>query len=352
MSGADTDGRSPPSWLPKALAVAAVIALVAYLGLFWTPPELSETGDGGAPTEPGEGTTVQVPQAQFDFEYTSDGRVTVSHQGGQVFSAENTGELYVAVDGERRTAWSLPAEAGDAADVDVDLGADQEVSVIWVAPDGGRSQIVADFQLPAETITRPAASFDFNYASDGRVTVIHQGGDVFSSENTGELYVAVDGERRTEWSLPASAGDQVSADASPGQRVTVVWTPPDAGGRAETVGDYSVPGDSPARSPVQFREAPNGSVVVTYVGREPIFAEDTRQVVVVSDGGVKRVWELPVERGDRIRVPASPGDEIRVFRTGEDDPEDLLGTYEVGADRSERVVPDRAHSADPRPQEP
>ncbi len=340
VSGGDSDGRSPPSWLPKGLAVAVVLALVVYLGLFWTPPELGGTDDPEteAPPTDGETTDVRTPQASFDFEY-ADGQVTVTHTGGDSYTGENTGELYVTVDGERRTAWSLPASAGDSVTVSTDPSTRLEMSVIWTAPGGGEDWIVADFELPAQVTTTPQAQFDFEYdGRQGTVAVTHAGGDVFDQENTGELYVAVDGERRQSWSLPASAGDIVNIEVEPDQPVTVVWTPPDAGGRAQVLGDFETPSGPSPKGTVQFREGPNGTVTVVYVGREPITAEDTRNVVVTGSG-TKRVWELPVERGDTIRVNASAGEVIRVFRTGEDDTEGLLGTYEVGG-RSRVVAPD------------
>jgi len=250
VSGTDSDGRSPPSWLPKALAVAAVVVLVVYLGLFWTPPELGGTDDPDStdpetemsPTD-GETTNVPTPQAGFDFEYNDrNGTVVVTHAGGDTFTAENTGELYVAVDGERRRAWSPPVSAGDSVATTLTPG--REVSVIWVAPGGGESQVIGTFASPepSTSVSTPAASFDFEYdGEEGTVSVTHIGGDRFDEENTGELYVVVDGDRRGAYSLPADAGDSVRVDAGPGQRVNVVWTPPDAAGRALVVGDFQIP---------------------------------------------------------------------------------------------------------------
>ncbi len=353
VSGSGSDGRSPPSWLPKALAVAAVVALVVYLGLFWTPPELGGTSDRDpeSSTETDDGTTtVPVPPVQFDFDYVGDDRqVTVRHVGGGLIDGQNTDELYLTVDGERRRTWSRPVSAGDS--VAVDAGPDQRVSVIWTAPGGGESAVLADFRTPEASgpTTTPQAAFGFEYSDEG-VTVQHEGGDVFSEENTGDLYLTVDGERRATWSLSVTAGDEVTVDAGPGQRVAVVWTPPDAGGRAQVVGAFETPDETPSsRGPFEFREQSIPRVTISYTGPQRITSADTQRVVVTASAGVKRAWDLPIEPGDSIAVNATDGSVIRVTQRSSDGSRDVLATYEVGADRSERiVVPNRLA----RPQEP
>jgi flagellin-like protein len=104
--------------------------------------------------------------------------------------------------------------------------------------------------------TTPQASFTFDYASSGHgnVTVTHEGGATFKSENTANLYVQFNGtntDNRTSWGLPVSAGDSFKIgdtasgidtsgnDMTSGDTVRVVWE--GSGDQTSTVGKYTIP---------------------------------------------------------------------------------------------------------------
>jgi len=86
----------------------------------------------------------------------------------------------------------------------------------------------------------PQARFDFEYDADaGAVQVQHTGGDTFNRDNTAGLQVTVDGQPRTAFPLPVSAGDAVTVDADSGATVAVVWTAP-GGNTRQTLADFRV----------------------------------------------------------------------------------------------------------------
>jgi FlaG/FlaF family flagellin (archaellin) len=108
--------------------VGVVVVGAAVLGAF-------VLGTG----EPPE--AAQTPQVSFDFDATDDGRVTVTHQGGDSVPAS---ELRVVVDGRSR-AWpgSGRVVAGDSATVDAGAGA--TVRVVW--SDGGERAVLGSYTV-------------------------------------------------------------------------------------------------------------------------------------------------------------------------------------------------------------
>jgi len=121
------------------LMVAITVILAAVIGTF-------VLGIGQDPTNP--------PQAQFDFD-ADGGDVTVSHTGGDGFTAENTGASTAAcsspglgvVASSDSDCLSTPVSAGD--EVTLTGVGGETVEVIWESTGGGDSQIVADFDVPS-----------------------------------------------------------------------------------------------------------------------------------------------------------------------------------------------------------
>lgn len=99
----------------------------------------------GIAPDPDE-TPPAPPQASFAFEYDREaGSVTVTHEGGEAFTAENTGALLYGTPADRR-GWPLPARAGDSVTVQgVESGDD--VVVLWESPAGDRIP-VGDYTVP------------------------------------------------------------------------------------------------------------------------------------------------------------------------------------------------------------
>jgi hypothetical protein len=87
-----------------------------------------------------------VPSAVFDFEYDDTGETTVTHAGGDTFTAQNTRSLVVRTGGESLTSFPLPVRAGDSVTVTVDGG--QTLRLVWTSPDGSRTATVGSFETP------------------------------------------------------------------------------------------------------------------------------------------------------------------------------------------------------------
>lgn len=125
----------------RVVVVGATVPTVDLsLGLFG--PELDDD-DGG-----GEDTT---PAVSFDFEYDADaGQVTITHQGGDNITEENTGGLrYGRPDGSLRR-WSLPVSAGDSVTLAPEGGFESgdEVIVVWESPGGDRTALLGRYVVP------------------------------------------------------------------------------------------------------------------------------------------------------------------------------------------------------------
>lgn len=89
-----------------------------------------------------------TPSAAFDFDYDPDaGTVEITHNGGDRFDAENTESLRYGVEGDRRE-WPLPVAAGDTATYDGQVESGDRIRVIWTAPGGDRTAVVAEFAVP------------------------------------------------------------------------------------------------------------------------------------------------------------------------------------------------------------
>lgn len=87
-----------------------------------------------------------VPQVQFEFTPGSAARsVTVTHAGGDTFTAASTRSVQVRTDATRRT-WSLPVSAGDSLTLEAAPG--QTVEVVWTAPDGDDTLLLASYDVP------------------------------------------------------------------------------------------------------------------------------------------------------------------------------------------------------------
>ena len=136
---ADDDAVSPV--IGVILMVAITVILAAVIGTFVL----------------GIGQDQQsTPQAQFDFEGSAGSAVTVSHTGGDTFTPENTNSLTIeyndgssdqSEDWVSGSGFSLSAGASQATSNTVPGG--NTVEVVWTAPGGGDSQILADYTVPA-----------------------------------------------------------------------------------------------------------------------------------------------------------------------------------------------------------
>ncbi len=97
---------------------------------------------------------------------------------------------------------------------------------------------------PGETQSDvPRASFDFEYDSTtDAVEIAHNGGERFTTENTGELRYGIPNRNYTfQWQLPVAVADRVTLEpVQSGDRVQVIWEAPD-GAASRSLGSYRVP---------------------------------------------------------------------------------------------------------------
>lgn len=140
------DSRRPPRALQVAVAAGLGLVLLS-VGALGVIVFLGGPAPGG----------VDVPQAEFAFAYDADTeRVRVEHAGGAAFTTNNSGRLYVTVNGTTRTVLDLPFEAGDTVTVG-NVSAGQEVAVFWVVA-GGDPRAVAESVTDAGTGTATATA--------------------------------------------------------------------------------------------------------------------------------------------------------------------------------------------------
>jgi len=92
-----------------------------------------------------------LPSVTFAYEASAEeGTVTVTHDGGDALTRDNTDALRVAVDGATATDWLDGAggtvSEGDSVTVDADSGA--TVTVVWVPPEGEGDLTIDSFTVP------------------------------------------------------------------------------------------------------------------------------------------------------------------------------------------------------------
>lgn len=117
------------------------------------------------------------------------------------------------------------------------------ITVILAALVGGFVLGVGQDQGPA-----PRANFDFDWDGSS-LTIIYEGGDSFTTDNTGNLSVVADSGRNA-WSgggnwtsaAPVTAGDSYQPGfVTSGDTVRIIWTSPD-GEDQFILGRFKVPG--------------------------------------------------------------------------------------------------------------
>lgn len=150
-SGAgDSGGDDGPDWVsdsllgvsePSRRSLAKAVGGVVVVGA--TGVGVMQTLSGAATPSP--------PNATFDWEYdASNGALTVTHEGGDVFDSENTDTLAVgAEDGFGGENWSLPVGPGDTLTLrDGEFRTGRTVRVIWVSPDEEDTARIASYTVP------------------------------------------------------------------------------------------------------------------------------------------------------------------------------------------------------------
>ena len=94
-----------------------------------------------------------TPSASWDWDYSSANgtAANVTHNGGDTFNDENTGDVRAGEQGGTLNTWSLPIEAGDQRVAKCDGGtcdSGVKLIIVWEANGGGRTSTVGSYTIP------------------------------------------------------------------------------------------------------------------------------------------------------------------------------------------------------------
>jgi len=175
--------------------------------------------------------SARAPQVSFTFDRREDGRVTVTHDGGDTVASGTVGLLYESdAEGVERQ-WTTDDGSVSAGDsITTDQPVTGALRVIWNSEDGDASATLGLYRPPDDEGTQqdvPEAAFDFDRRSEGSLTVTHEGGDVIE-RGLVVRYDSTDGGETEKWAEEDGAiepGDTyttrepVAVDGS----VQVIW---------------------------------------------------------------------------------------------------------------------------------
>ncbi len=112
---------------------------------------------GGFTLGMGDNIQQQPPDAGFTFDYNANaGTITVTHDGGQPFTEDNTQSLIVRQTGSTTASvvWvdgstgSFPVTAGDQIAPSFTLVSGDEIRVVWLSADGSSTDTLDRFRIP------------------------------------------------------------------------------------------------------------------------------------------------------------------------------------------------------------
>lgn len=134
-------------------AISPVIGVILMISL----AVLVASMIGGFTLSMGDNLQAQAPDAAFSFSYTANtGELTITNDGGQPFTAENTQSIVIKQAGstDASQVWidgstgSFPLTAGDQISPSFTLTSGDEVRVIWLSADGSSSDTLDRFRIP------------------------------------------------------------------------------------------------------------------------------------------------------------------------------------------------------------
>lgn len=214
--------------------------------------ELRHTGGAG-------GGTDRAPQVAFSFERREDGRVTVTHDGGDEVGTEGTIGLLYESEGEGIEREWKPDDgsitAGDS--ITTEQPVTGALRVIWTSENGGSSATLGLYRPPEEDQQGPRVQFDFVRRSDGSVTITHDGGDTIERSLV-VRYDAAGGDGTEKWGEEngtITAGDRYTTRGTLAEdgSMQVIW-PGDDG--PVVIGEFHT---SPTPTPPERTATPSES---------------------------------------------------------------------------------------------
>lgn len=134
-------------------AISPVIGVILMISL----AVLVASMIGGFTLSMGDNLQAQAPDAAFSFAYTANsGELTITNDGGQPFTTENTQSIVIKQAGsaDATEVWvdgstgSFPLTAGDQISPGFTLASGDEVRVIWLSADGSSSDTLDRFRIP------------------------------------------------------------------------------------------------------------------------------------------------------------------------------------------------------------
>lgn len=205
------------------IGIILIVAIAVILGAVVSAYALGTISDVGSP----------APQTSFDFnpDYTT-GDIVVTKRGGDTVTGDQlkfSGAALEKTTYGNITEWTgRGVQAGDSTTVDVVPS--ETLELIWRSPDGGRTAVIAEYDVPSDV--GPTASIGSVYTDyytwlRGELTVK----DIqFSQVQNGRVYVVVEDE--------PSGGGRVTSEtyfSNNGGNLPVELTPDSDVGHGETI---------------------------------------------------------------------------------------------------------------------
>jgi FlaG/FlaF family flagellin (archaellin) len=134
-------------------AISPVIGVILMISL----AVLVASMIGGFVLGMGDNLQAQAPDAGFTFDYNAnDGTISITHDGGQPFTADNTQSLMVRQTGSATatevwvdgTTGAFPVTAGDQITPSFTLASGDEVRVVWISADESSTDTLDRFRIP------------------------------------------------------------------------------------------------------------------------------------------------------------------------------------------------------------
>jgi hypothetical protein len=237
---AESEAFTVPEVTVETDGTAVVVAITGDPSAFY---EALGFGDSNEPN-------ARAPQVSFTFDRREDGRVTVTHDGGDEVGTEGTIGLLYESNGEGIERQWQPDDgsitAGDS--VTTDQPVTGILRVIWTSPEGGSSATLGLYR-PPEPSDAPEVAFGFETRSENRVAITHESGDHVEQPLV-VVYDSVEGGRKEVWEPEGdaiAAGDTYTTELALAEdgSVRVIWD----GEGAVTLAEYrSAPTGTPRRT--------------------------------------------------------------------------------------------------------
>lgn len=246
----------------------------------------------------------RAPQVSFSFERGEDGRVTVTHDGGDEVGTDGRIRLLYESGGERVDRRWQPDDgsitAGDSITTERPVA--DALRVVWESADGDAAATLGLYR-PPQPSDAPQVMFDFEIGSENRVTVTHEGGDTIEQPLV-VVYDSADGGRKELWEPDDGAivaGESYTTETGLAEdgSVRVLWD----GEETVTLAEFDGPSTGTPRrtrtaAPEDTRTATARESTATSSGTPTGTASDTSTGTTTAPSGTSATrTPTPVEDG-------------------------------------------------------